>query len=141
MARFIHGFNLLVSGLGAHHSSRNPCALYFLNVLIDTTLGLYFAFLSRLCAHRIPGVGVIYAAHHGLTYLFVELLHFKGCTSGYYGRPPKVSYWIRQAAIYVVALTSMKLLVVSLFTVYPSITSIGDWLLSWIAPGSLQVIL
>ena len=89
----------------------------------------------------LAGVGIIYAIHHGLTYLFVEVFHVKGCTSGYYGRPPKFSYWVRQAAIYVVALTTMKLLVVALFTFYPAIIGVGEWLLSWIGRGSLQVIL
>lgn len=37
---FIHGLNLLVSGIGAVHSyGKNACVFYFFNVLIDTTLG------------------------------------------------------------------------------------------------------
>lgn len=36
---FVHGANILVSDVVAHHSSSNACVFYFLNILIDTTLG------------------------------------------------------------------------------------------------------
>jgi len=36
---FVHGVNLLISGIVAHVASGNACVLYFLNILIDTTLG------------------------------------------------------------------------------------------------------
>jgi hypothetical protein len=36
---FVHGVNVLVSDFVAHHSSSNACVPYFLNILLDTTLG------------------------------------------------------------------------------------------------------
>lgn len=36
---FVHGVNVLISDLGSHHSSGNACVFYFLNILVDTTLG------------------------------------------------------------------------------------------------------
>lgn len=36
---FVHGKNLLVSGLVSHHTDGNACVSYFLNILIDTTFG------------------------------------------------------------------------------------------------------
>ena len=36
---FVHGINLLVSGLVSHHTDGNACVSYFLNILIDTTFG------------------------------------------------------------------------------------------------------
>ena len=36
---FVHGVNVLISDVVAHLSTTNPCVLYFLNILIDTTLG------------------------------------------------------------------------------------------------------
>ena len=45
---FVHGVNVLISGIVAQVSSGNACVLYFLNILIDTTLG------KTLTAHR-PG--------------------------------------------------------------------------------------
>lgn len=90
------------------------------------------------------GVAIIYVVHHGLTYLFAKRFRLKGYESGQYGSPPLMSYWARQAAVYVVALTTMKMLVVGLFTVWPGISQVGDWLLSWTAIGNgdaFQIIL
>jgi hypothetical protein len=36
---FVHGVNVLISDVGSHHSAGNACVYYFLNILIDTTLG------------------------------------------------------------------------------------------------------
>lgn len=36
---FVHGLNVLISDVLAHVSAGNACVLYFLNILIDTTLG------------------------------------------------------------------------------------------------------
>ncbi|GJJ07190.1 hypothetical protein Clacol_001390 [Clathrus columnatus] len=40
---FVHGLNLLISDIVANISQGNPCDSYFLNVLLDTTLGLFAA--------------------------------------------------------------------------------------------------
>ncbi|KAG1891967.1 vacuolar membrane protein-domain-containing protein [Suillus subluteus] len=116
---FVHGVNVLISDLGSHHNAGNACTYYFLNVLVDTTLG----------------VAIIYVVHHGLTYLLAKKLRLKGYESGQYGSPPSIAYWARQAAVYVFALMSMKMLVVGLFTAWPGISKVGDWLLSWTAIG------
>jgi hypothetical protein len=39
---FVHGVNVLISDLGSHHSAGNACVYYFLNILIDTTVGELF---------------------------------------------------------------------------------------------------
>lgn len=117
---FVHGVNVLISNLGSHHNAGNACTYYFLNVLVDTTLG----------------VAIIYVVHHSLTNLLAKRLRLKGYESGQYGSPPSMAYWARQAAVYVFALTTMKMLVVGLFTVWPGISKVGDWLLSWTAIGS-----
>ncbi|KAG2128988.1 vacuolar membrane protein-domain-containing protein [Suillus clintonianus] len=116
---FVHGVNVLISDLGSHHNAGNACTYYFLNVLIDTTLG----------------VAIIYVVHHGLTYLLAKRLQLKGYESGQYGSPPSIAYWARQAAVYVFALTTMKMIVVGLFAAWPGISKVGDWLLSWTAIG------
>ncbi|OBZ70347.1 hypothetical protein A0H81_09722 [Grifola frondosa] len=102
---FVHGVNVLISDVVAHVSSGNACVLYFLNILIDTTLG----------------VGVIYFILRFMAYFFTEKCHLKGFESGQYGSPPSINYWVRQAAVYVFALTTMKLLVVALFAAWPGI--------------------
>ncbi|KAF8076750.1 vacuolar membrane protein-domain-containing protein [Lyophyllum atratum] len=124
---FVHGVNVFLSGLISEFTSGNACVFYFLHILLDTTLGVAF----------------LYVIHHVLTHIFSEKLQLKGFESGVYGTPPSVKYWARQAALYVLALTTMKLLVITLLVVFPGIFSIGEWLLSWTRVGegdSLQVI-
>jgi hypothetical protein len=87
---------------------------------------------------------MIYIILHLLTYLFSEKFNLKGFESGVYGNPPSITYWYRQAAIYVLALTSMKFIVILLLILFPGIFRIGEWLLSWTWTGdgdAVQVIL
>ncbi|KAG9317801.1 vacuolar membrane protein-domain-containing protein [Chiua virens] len=121
---FVHGLNVLISDLGSHQLAGNACTYYFLNVLLDTT----------------PGIGLIYLALQGSTWLLSKKLSIKGLKTGQYGNPPSVTYWVRQTAVYVFSITTMKLLVVALFAVWPRISSMGDWLLSWANGESIQVI-
>lgn len=70
--------------------------------------------------------------------------HLKGFESGVYGDPPSFLYWARQATVYVVALTTMKLLILLILIWFPGLLPIGEWLLSWTHIGrgdSIQVIL
>ncbi|KAF8607719.1 hypothetical protein BDV93DRAFT_519738, partial [Ceratobasidium sp. AG-I] len=122
----VHLSNVFISDLVAHHSSNNPCTLYFLNVLVDTTVG----------------VALIYAFLHAATWLLTTKMQLKGFRSGDYGGvPPSKIYWMRQATVYIGALLFMKLAVVGLFALWPGLFRVGDWLLSWTGGNSaLQVI-
>ena len=96
--------------------------------------------------HHVPtlciGVGIIYVILQVATHIFTQKLHFKGFESGVYGTPPSITYWFRQAAVYVFALTTMKLLVVALFAALPIIFDLGEWLLTFLGPSdAAQVIL
>lgn len=78
------------------------------------------------------------------TWLLSKKCGIKGLKTGQYGKPPSVTYWVRQAAVYVFSLTTMKLLVVALFAFWPGVSTIGDWLLGWTTlwdGESVQVIL
>ncbi|KIY73895.1 hypothetical protein CYLTODRAFT_416551 [Cylindrobasidium torrendii FP15055 ss-10] len=124
---FVHGVNVLVSDLVSRGTDENACVAYFFNVLVDTTLG----------------VALLYMILHVLTYLAVERLGLEGFQSGVYGKPPAFVYWTKQTALYVVALTTMKFLVVGLLAIFPGLFVIGAWLLSWTKSekgDSLQVI-
>ncbi|KAF8806299.1 hypothetical protein BYT27DRAFT_7243086 [Phlegmacium glaucopus] len=124
---FVHTANLLVSGVGSHHTSGNPCVSYFLNILIDTTFG----------------VALIYVILHMLTRLFTEGFNLKGFESGVYGNPPSIKFWACQAALYVLSLFLMKLIVITILILFPGIYDVGEWLLSWTWTGTddaLQVI-
>jgi hypothetical protein len=142
---FVHGVNVFISDVGSTRSSGNACVFYFLNILIDTTLGvlpLNILPFSSFHVHSMPGVGVIYLNLHLLTWLFITKLHFKGFQSGQYGSPPSLSFWARQAAVYVVSLTSMKILVVVLLAFCKQLLDIGAWLLSWLGTSdTAQVVL
>ncbi|KAI3616689.1 vacuolar membrane protein [Moniliophthora roreri] len=112
---FVHGVNVLISDLVSHYDSSNACVSYFLNILIDTTLG----------------VMILYLIHHGLTHLFSHKFQLQGFESGVYGKPPSWNFWVRQAVVYVVALTTMKFIVIALLALFPGLYKIGEWLLSW----------
>ena len=51
---FVHGANLLVSGVASHRTSGNACVSYFLNILIDTTIGesYYLRCILILIPHK-----------------------------------------------------------------------------------------
>ncbi|PIL37463.1 hypothetical protein GSI_01157 [Ganoderma sinense ZZ0214-1] len=122
---FVHGLNVLISDIVAHLATENACNLYFLNILLDTTFG----------------VGIIYLILQVVTHILTERLQWKGFESGVYGNPPSISYWFRQAAVYVFALTTMKLVVIALFAALPIIFDLGEWLLAFLgSSNAAQVI-
>lgn len=142
---FVHGLNVLISGVISDVTAGNACVSYFLNILIDTTFGALQvrAILSETNLGN-SGIAVIYGVLHLLTFILSDKFGLKGCESGVYGNPPSLKYWCRQAAIYVVALTTMKFVVIALLVLFPGIFTIGEWLLSWTWTGdgdALQVIL
>jgi hypothetical protein len=79
---------------------------------------------------------------HVLTSTLSNRLHLKGFESGEYGDPPSFRFWIQQAVVYVLSITTMKLVVVALFALWPGIFHIGQWLLSWTGEGTnFQIVL
>ncbi|KAG6832358.1 hypothetical protein H0H87_001823 [Tephrocybe sp. NHM501043] len=125
---FVHGANVLVSDMISDYTSGNACVFYFLHILLDTTLG----------------VALLYGILYALSDILVERLQWKGFESGVYGSPPSIKFWARQAAVYVLALTTMKIIVIILIVLIPGMFTLGEWLLSWTRIGngdSLQVIL
>ncbi|BGP18764.1 hypothetical protein JCM10213_004277 [Rhodosporidiobolus nylandii] len=121
---FVHASNVLISDLIATHRSDNPCSLYALNILLDTTLGVlilyYFLHLST----------TLMRTHYSPTY-----------HPGFYGPPPtfSLSLWGTQAAVYIACLAAMKLVVLLLFWVAPGMEDAMTWLLSWTSSDEAQV--
>jgi len=76
-------------------------------------------------------VALIYVSLHLLTRLCTNRLRLKGFESGVYGDPPSFKFWMRQAAVYLLSLTTMKVVVVTLLTLFPGIHRLGEWLLKW----------
>jgi hypothetical protein len=64
--------NHQISNVVAGAAESNPCSLYFLNVLLDTTIGvlIFYVFLK------------------GLTWLLTAFMGKEGFVSGQYGNPP-----------------------------------------------------
>ncbi|KAL8943445.1 MAG: hypothetical protein Q9216_001083 [Gyalolechia sp. 2 TL-2023] len=96
----------------------NPCSFYLLNLAIDTTIGIpILIVLLRL-----------------LTYGF-SLTPLgdppESIQSGHYGRPARVSWWLKQSFIYFLGLLGMKACVFVIFQLCPWIVRVGDWALKW----------
>ncbi|KAH9174511.1 hypothetical protein EDB89DRAFT_2148048 [Lactarius sanguifluus] len=94
---FVHGVNVFVSDVGSTRTSGNACVYYFLNILLDTTLGVYAIYIT---------------------------LFFLTC-QGNMAHHPSVNYWVRQLAIYVVSLTSMKLFVIAVVAFWDILSDIA----------------
>jgi len=129
----VHMLNVLCSYVGALVAKGNPCAQYFLNVLLDTTLG----------------VGIIYVLVHGLTYLLAQRMNLPGFATTDYQLGMRQSLyqwapwscWLRQLGVYLVAIIVMKLSVVALINAAPFLLTFGAWLLGLFGTHrSLQVI-
>lgn len=161
---FVHILNVLLSWLGSRASEgeNNPCSLYFLNIAIDTTIGVLF----------------IYYCMRFLTHYFTDVLGWPGFVSGQYSSTPSVigrrrragprrmsnsvpadddastnalpdmtrnessrsigsaksakprmSFFFRQLAIYLLSLLLMKIMVLIMFAILPFLFDIGRWVL------------
>ncbi|KAI8084899.1 vacuolar membrane protein-domain-containing protein [Halteromyces radiatus] len=103
----------------------NPCVWYFLNILVDCTIG----------------VAILWIILRGFKYLTDSVLQWPGFQS--YGDPPllqQLKRWVKQLFIYTISLMLMKTLVVLLFHVCPWMEDFGLWVLGWTAGNyKLQV--
>ncbi|WWD09224.1 hypothetical protein V865_007346 [Kwoniella europaea PYCC6329] len=107
----VHGLNILISDVVASVAHNNPCSLYFLNVLIDTTIG----------------VGIIYFSLKAYTWYFSKYMAMEGFISGQYGHPPNPIFWWKQLAPYIMSIITMKLLVLLPLTLPGISKSLIDW--------------
>ncbi|KAI9022290.1 vacuolar membrane protein-domain-containing protein [Phycomyces nitens] len=126
----VHALNVIASyftGGNNEGQHSNPCVWYFLNILVDTTLG----------------IGVVWAFIK-IVHIFAVRYRLSGLQSGVYGGPPfrkQARRWAKQLVVYVCALLTMKILVVLLFHLFPSIAVFGKWMLGWtMGNHKLQVV-
>lgn len=100
---FVHILNIILSSLGSLASAgeNNPCSLYFINIAIDTTIGMSWHFLCiRQSAQSFDacktyflfhtGVLFIYYCMRFLTHYFTDVLGWPGFVSGQYYTTPTV---------------------------------------------------
>ncbi|GAA6003575.1 hypothetical protein JCM10207_000395 [Rhodosporidiobolus poonsookiae] len=118
---FVHASNVAISDLIATHRSDNPCSLYALNILIDTTLGvLLLYYFLRLSTHMMHRFQPLYQ-------------------TGFYGQPFSLALWGEQAAVYVACLAAMKVVVLAFFWILPGMEDAMTWALSWLTSDEAQV--
>lgn len=100
---------------------------YFLNILIDTTFGVLIIW------------GVLSAVK-----FLARFYRLNGFQSGVYGEPPlenQMRMWVRQLGVYILALVTMKIVVLILFGICPWLQGFGEWVLRWTAGNyRLQVL-
>ncbi|CEJ01525.1 hypothetical protein RMCBS344292_15549 [Rhizopus microsporus] len=117
----VHSLNVVAAvffGINPEEGVKaNPCVWYFLNILVDTTLG----------------VGILWLILTGFKHVIAKL-GWVGFQSGIYGDPPftqQLKYWLKQLAVYIISLMLMKVIVVVLFHLCPWIADFGEWVLEW----------
>ncbi|ODV96515.1 hypothetical protein PACTADRAFT_49845 [Pachysolen tannophilus NRRL Y-2460] len=92
----------------------DPCNYYFLNILFDTTIGVPILWLMLL-----------------MIYSLASKANIQGISSGQYGVPPKISYYLKQLSLYFIGLIFMKLIIYMILEAFPFLVKIADWILSW----------
>ena len=107
------------STIGVEEQYRpNPCSFYLLNLAIDTTLGIPILIVIL----KVLNVGAS----------FTPLARPpESIKSGYYGTPPRVSWWLKQSLLYFLGLLGMKTCVFFIFHLLPWLGKVGDWALRW----------
>ncbi|KAI8385701.1 vacuolar membrane protein-domain-containing protein [Blakeslea trispora] len=117
----VHTLNIVASHLFGKslegEPQSNPCVWYFLNILIDTTLGVL----------------IIWGVLAAINWL-ARFYRLRGFQSGVYGSPPlrnQLRIWTRQLSAYVMALVTMKVVVLILFSLCPWLERVGRWVLGW----------
>lgn len=114
-AIMVHFSNILISNVssGSRETISNPCIWYFLNILIDTTIGvLFLSFYLKV---------------------FTEIMEALGMTdieSGFYGIPPRFKPWLKQTILFLTAWTCVKFTVVLMLEYIPFLGRFAEWLLS-----------
>ncbi|KAG2234744.1 vacuolar membrane protein-domain-containing protein [Thamnidium elegans] len=120
-AGIIHFLNLFISYLVGRPRNGGPrtnlCVWYFLNVAVDTTVG----------------VAILYMWLRVIEFILGKF-HVKQIETGQYGSPP-LKYmllpWLKQTIIFVLAESLMKLCVFGMFRHMPFLFAWGEWVLRW----------
>lgn len=118
----IHILNVVLSILSGNspphkrdsYDDDNPCDYYFLNLLLDTTIGVPILW------------GILYMLDK-----LVRRLDVRGVDTGEYGDPPSYMNYTKQLAIYFVGLFSMKLVVYLMMEIFPFLVLLASWILNW----------
>ncbi|TPX39484.1 hypothetical protein SeMB42_g06355 [Synchytrium endobioticum] len=113
-AACIHFANVTLSLIrgGNNREVTNPCVWYFLNILVDTTIGVVFLW-----------------AYLRLLNNLVTYLRMRDLTSGIYGNPPRIRAFLRQLTLFTLAWAMVKASVVVLLDIFPFLAGLASLLL------------
>lgn len=79
------------------------------------------------------GVFVIWGVLSAVKFM-TRFYRLKGFQSGVYGEPPlhnQLVIWLKQLSVYILALVTMKIVVLVLFAICPWLEGFGKWVLKW----------
>lgn len=120
-AAVIHFLNLAISYIAGRPKDGGPrtnlCVWYFLNVAIDTTVGVAILWFWLKLIQNL-----------------LALLNVKDIKTGQYGEPPlrhMLFPWFKQTFIFILAESLMKLCVYWMFQHLPFLFAFGEWVLRW----------
>ena len=115
-AALAHLYNLILAAILAGNTSEgDACAWYFINISIDTFLGVFLQFILLEMIERD-------ARRRGCASLAV---------SGDYGNPPRHSWWMIQLAVYSLVVTLVKFSIfVFVYFARDVLGQFGKWLFS-----------
>jgi hypothetical protein len=150
-------FDITIAGSakGEEDNEANPCSFYFLNLAIDTTLGIPILILllhglTKLFLRTSLGdpPESLESGRYSMNQSFGAPTHRSAAapalnrsTSTYLPsagahtlpvpEPPRYAWWAKQSLIYFLGLFLMKLIVLLIFIACPWIVQVGDWALKW----------
>lgn len=109
----VHMLNVIFSHFAGFESSiADPCIWYFLNVLIDTTIGIFSLFILLNIWLKI----VLY-------------LNLERCQTGNYGNPPKYLNWVFQLVAFLMLVVINKFFIILLLKI-PYLSWAAEFLMS-----------
>jgi len=114
----VHFINIALSYIRIFKNSAketNPCIWYFLNLILDTTIGIFILMLYMHIMDKI-----------------VKLLKITNCETGYYGdnpNKPLISAWIKQTIIFILCLFSMKFTVLYIINKFSIFMEFGHFVI------------
>ncbi|KAJ3311948.1 hypothetical protein HDV04_003557 [Boothiomyces sp. JEL0838] len=124
-ASLIHFANILLSYITSvlPQQPNNPCVWYFLNLALDTTVGVYILYIFLSGIHSIA-----------------DYFKIKDIEMGHYGNPPRFTPWIKQLVLFLIAWFFVKLIVTISLVLVPIFGIIATWILSPLQDERYQVI-
>ncbi|OUM58705.1 hypothetical protein PIROE2DRAFT_24826, partial [Piromyces sp. E2] len=127
----VHCLNVTLSYIRIFDTSAketNPCIWYFLNLFLDTTIGIFILKFYMYIIDKIV----------------IKGLKISHCESGYYGENPDkplISAWLKQTVIFILCLCSMKITVIFIINKFPIFIKFGHFVIGMISKNvKVQVI-